>query len=212
MSILPPWPLLSAFLVASLAMALTPGPGVIYIVTRSVAQGRKSGLASVAGLALGNLCNALGATVGLAALFAASALAFTIFKYAGAAYLVYLGVQALRKPKSDSPGAVVTHASLSRVFRDGLFVGLFHPKTALFFAAFLPQFVTQEHTPVLESAVLGSLFVLIALVTDSMYAFGASWLAPRLAGRQSVGKAGRYLTGSTFIGLGVFTALSGAKK
>ncbi|MEF8749382.1 MAG: LysE family translocator [Candidatus Accumulibacter propinquus] len=97
-SLFPPWPLFSAFVLASLVLAVTPGPGVFYIVTRSIVQGRRSGLVSVAGVALGNLGNALAASVGLAALFAVSSLAFTIVKYAGALYLVYLGVQMLRTP------------------------------------------------------------------------------------------------------------------
>src|SRR5204863_8744736 len=105
--LLPAWPLLSAFLVASLILAVTPGPAVFYIVTRSVAQGRRCGLASVAGVALGNLGNAIGASLGLAVLFAFSSVAFTVVKYAGALYLVYLGVQALRAPRSngDIPAA-----------------------------------------------------------------------------------------------------------
>src|SRR5882672_2530306 len=99
--VLPSWPLLSAFLVASLILAVTPGPGVFYIVTRSLLQGRRHGIASVLGVALGNLGNAIGASIGLAALFAISALAFTLVKYAGAAYLVYLGAQALRAPAGN---------------------------------------------------------------------------------------------------------------
>src|SRR5437868_8654587 len=97
LDLLPPFPLLGAFLVASFVLAVTPGPGVFYIVARSVTQGRLSGLASVAGVALGNLGNAVGASLGLAALFAVSSLAFTVVKYLGALYLVWLGVQALRK-------------------------------------------------------------------------------------------------------------------
>src|SRR5208282_5488413 len=98
------WPLLSAFLVASLVLAVTPGPGVFYIVTRSAASGRRHGLASVAGVAIGNLGNAIGASIGLAALFAASSVAFTMVKYAGALYLVYLGVQTLRGVDTGGAG------------------------------------------------------------------------------------------------------------
>src|SRR3972149_202596 len=127
--ILPPLLVLSAFLAASFILAITPGPAVLYIVTRSVAQGRRSGVASVAGIALGNLGNALGASVGLAALFAVSSLAFTIVKYAGAMYLVYLGAQALRSRRRDIDSSVHGPAQLRKVFRDGFVVALLNPKT-----------------------------------------------------------------------------------
>src|SRR4051812_38073975 len=141
--LLPPLPLFSAFLLASFLLAVTPGPGVLYIVTRSVTQGRLSGLASVAGVALGNLGNALGAALGLAALFAVSSVAFTVVKYVGAAYLVYLGIHALRAAASAGDGAAATEhqqapsqpaIALRRVFLDGFVVAVLNPKTALFFA------------------------------------------------------------------------------
>src|SRR5882672_9084362 len=118
--VLPSWPLLSAFLVASFVLAVTPGPGVFYIVTRSVMQGRRHGIASVLGVALGNLGNAVGASIGLAALFAISTLAFTAVKYAGALYLVYLGIQTLRATgadRDDRSCARAAVAHLSRWFR-----------------------------------------------------------------------------------------------
>lgn len=207
---LPDGTLLSAFLIASLILAVTPGPGVCYIVTRSLVQGRRAGLASVAGVAAGNFGNALAAAVGLAALFAVSALAFGIVKYAGAAYLIYLGIQMLRQPVAtpvDMPPPPARH-----VFRDGCVVALLNPKTALFFAAFLPQFMTPTAAPLPQSLALGTLFVLIAAVTDSLYALAAGALAPlleRLRGRQTLG---RQLGGSLFIGLGVFAALTGQRK
>lgn len=166
--ILPAWPWLSAFLAASLVLAISPGPGVFYIVARSLAQGRRSGLASVAGVALGNLGNAVGASLGLAALFAVSSVAFTIVKYLGAVYLVYLGVQALRARRLQLESAELGHARLSRIFRDGLVVALFNPKTAVFFAAFLPQFINSGTAPTLQSVVLGAMFVAIAAVTDTV--------------------------------------------
>ncbi|HYO15946.1 MAG TPA: LysE family translocator [Thermoanaerobaculia bacterium] len=212
MEILPPWPLLSAFLVASFILAVTPGPGVFYIVTRSVMQGRRHGLASVAGVALGNLGNAIGASVGLAALFAVSSVAFTVVKYAGALYLVYLGIQALRAPQSDGASPAPEPARISRIFRDGFLVALLNPKTAVFFAAFLPQFMSADAAPILQSLVLGPLFVAIAAVTDTAYALAAGAVAPVLARARGVRAAGRYLTGAAFIGLGVFTALAGARS
>jgi threonine/homoserine/homoserine lactone efflux protein len=190
-SLFPPWPLFSAFVMASLVLAVTPGPGVFYIVTRSIVQGRRSGLVSVAGVALGNLGNALAASVGLAALFAVSSLAFTIVKYAGALYLVYLGVQMLRSPDAEPSAPAPAVATLGRIFRDGFVVALLNPKTTLFFAAFLPQFLSPAVSPVLQSMALGALFVAIAALTDSAYALAAGAVAPVLAraGRRSPRRA-----------------------
>jgi threonine/homoserine/homoserine lactone efflux protein len=210
--LLPPWPLLSAFLIASLVLAVTPGPAVFYIVTRSVAQGRRFGLASVAGVALGNLGNALGASVGLAALFAVSSLAFTIVKYAGALYLVYLGIQAIRSPGSREDARVPMLASPRRVFRDGFVVALLNPKTALFFAAFLPQFMSVNAQPIVQSMLLGSLFVAIAALTDTIYAVAAGTIAPVLGGGRGLRAFGRYLAGGAFIGLAAFTVLAGSER
>ncbi len=209
--VLPPWPLLSAFLIASVVLAVTPGPGVFYIVTRSLQQGRRSGLASVAGVALGNLGNALGASIGLAALFAMSAIAFTVVKYAGALYLIYLGVKALRAPPGDASSTPTPQARHSRVFRDGFVVALLNPKTAIFFAAFLPQFMSTQGEPILQSITLGSLFVAIAVVTDSAYALTAGAAASVLARAKGLRPLGRYLTGAAFIGLGLFTAATGSR-
>jgi len=209
---LPAWPLLSAFLIASLILAVTPGPAVFYIVTRSVAQGRRYGLASVAGVALGNLGNAIGASLGLAALFAVSSIAFTIVKYAGALYLVYLGIQALRAPQTSNDIPLPLRASPRRVFRDGFVVALLNPKTAIFFAAFLPQFMSAGGEPIVQSILLGSLFVAIAALTDTAYAIAAGTMAPALGRARRIRALGRYLTGSAFIGLALFTALSGSKR
>jgi threonine/homoserine/homoserine lactone efflux protein len=210
--LLPPWSLLAAFLAASFVLAVTPGPGVLYIVTRSLAQGRRSGLASVAGVALGNLGNAIGASVGLAALFAMSSAAFAVVKYTGAAYLVYLGVQTLRSTGSADPAQRPQAAPLPRVFRDGFIVALFNPKTAIFFAAFLPQFMSSPAAPLLQSMLLGTLFVAVAAVTDTLYAVAASAVAPAFARSGNFGALGRYASGSVFIGLGILTAIAGTRN
>ena len=207
--LLPPWPLFSAFLVASLVLAVTPGPGVLYIVTRSLVQGRSSGLVSVAAVALGNLANAVAASVGLAALLAVSSLAFTVVKYAGAAYLVYLGVQMLRSSSAEAPAAIPA-TPLRRVFRDGFVVALLNPKTAVFFAAFLPQFLSPDGAPVFQGLALGSLFVAIAAVTDSAYVLAAGAVAPALRS-SGLSRIGQRLGGGVFIGLGVYTALAGSR-
>lgn len=209
--LLPPWPLLAAFLAASVVLALTPGPGVVYIVTRSLAQGRRSGLASVAGVALGNLGNAIGAAIGLGALLAVSSTAFLGVKYAGALYLVYLGIQVLRGPAPEGAAPAPRALRPWAVFRDGVIVALLNPKTAVFFAAFLPQFMSPGAAPLLQSVVLGALFVAIAAVTDTGYACAAGSVAPMLQRAGGVRSCGRYLSGGAFIGLGLFTALSGSR-
>jgi threonine/homoserine/homoserine lactone efflux protein len=206
--LIPAAPLLVAFLIASLVLAVTPGPGVIYIVARSLARGRRAGLASVAGVAAGNFCNALGASVGLAALFAVSSLAFTLVKFAGAGYLVYLGISALRAPDPslDAIGSPIPPSGA--FFRDGFVVALFNPKTTIFFAAFLPQFMQPASSHLIQSMVLGALFVGIAAVTDTLYALGARALANGVRNLQPVRRAGRYATAAALLGLGVMAALS----
>ena len=212
--LLPPWSLLSVFLLASFFLAVTPGPGVFYIVARSVAQGRRSGLVSVAGVAFGNFGNAVAASLGLAALFAASALAFSIVKYAGAAYLIYLGINALRAKPATTAGTAPEAAPLWPIFRDGFVVALLNPKTAIFFTAFLPQFMTANAsggTALIQAMSLSALFVLMAAVTDASYAFLAGAIAPRLARSRAAGDVARLIADVSFIALGVFAALSGRK-
>jgi threonine/homoserine/homoserine lactone efflux protein len=210
--LLPPAPQLTAFLAASLALAVTPGPGVFYIVGRGLLQGRSHGLASVAGVALGNLGNAAAAALGLAALFSASSLAFDLVRYAGAAYLVFLGLRALRAASDGEMADAASPAGLGRAFREGLGVALLNPKTAVFFLAFLPQFMSGGAGPASQALILGALFVAIAAVTDTVYALAAGALAHRLQRFRNARRGGRYLMGLTFIGLGLFTAITGAKK
>jgi threonine/homoserine/homoserine lactone efflux protein len=210
--LLPAWPLLTAFLLASVVLAITPGPGVFYIVTRTLAQGRRAGLSSVAGVALGNLGNAMGAAIGLAALLSISSLAFTVVKYVGAAYLVYLGVRAVRLAAPEVGVLRLAPAPMRSIFRDGFVVALLNPKTAMFFAAFLPQFMNPATSPMLQSALLGSLFVAIAAITDTAYALAASAVAPVLTRLRGVRAFGRYVTASAFIGLGIFAAATGSRS
>jgi threonine/homoserine/homoserine lactone efflux protein len=201
-------PTLAVFLFASLLLAITPGPAVIYLVTRTIGQGRRAGLASIGGVALGNLGNAAAASLGLAAIFAVSARTFIVVKLAGAAYLLYLGIVELRRagaPKSAQPG----RAPRGRAFRDGLLVALLNPKTALFFAAFLPQFVDPAGSPLAQSLRLSGAFVAIAVCTDTLYVLAADTLAPRIASLG--GRAARYLCGLSFIALGIFVACGGSR-
>jgi threonine/homoserine/homoserine lactone efflux protein len=205
------WPTLAAFGAASLVLSITPGPGVLYIVTRTLAQGRRAGLASVAGVALGNLGNAVGASIGLAALFAISSLAFTVVKFAGAGYLVWLGITALRTGHRPAVNAALETPRLARVFRDGSIVALLNPKTALFFAAFLPQFIDPAGSPMLQSLLHGSLFVAIAASTDAAYVAAAGAAAPAIARADGGRGLGRYLTAAVYIGLAAFTLAVGSR-
>lgn len=213
-NLFPASPLFGVFLLASFVLAVTPGPGVFYIVARSVAQGQRSGLASVAGVMLGNLGNAVAASLGLAALFAASALVFSVVKYAGAAYLIYLGVKALlAKPVMTAPVSAEA-VPLWPVFRDGCVVALLNPKTAIFFTAFLPQFMLAElggSAVLIQALALSVVFVVMAAVTDASYAFLAGLIAPRLLRYRSAGAVARVMAGVSFIALGVFAALSGRR-
>ncbi|HEX7060623.1 MAG TPA: LysE family translocator [Woeseiaceae bacterium] len=204
--LVPAWPVLATFCAASLVLAVTPGPGVLYIVTRSLAQGRAAGLASVLGIALGNFGNALGASLGLAALFAMSAVVFTVVKLAGAAYLIWLGVRAVMGGGSAPETTALPRSGTGRVVRDGFFVALLNPKTAMFFAAFLPQFMSPGAQPLAQAALLGGLFVAIAMASDTLYVLAARTLAPLVRG---AGRTGRYLSGGVFIGLGLLTAFAG---
>jgi threonine/homoserine/homoserine lactone efflux protein len=205
--LLPSLPALSAFLVASFVLAVTPGPGVFYIVTRSVTEGRVAGLASVIGVALGNFGCAVAASAGLAVILSASSVVFEIVRYLGALYLFFLGWRALRAQKAH----VAQDASLgsnARVVRDGFVVALLNPKTALFFAAFLPQFVAPGSAHAFQPLTLGALFVLIAASTDTLYALFASLAAPYFSRASSVVSGARFAIGGAYFGLGLFTVLS----
>jgi threonine/homoserine/homoserine lactone efflux protein len=203
-------PTFAAFLVASLILAIIPGPGVVYIVTQTLSQGRTAGLASVAGIALGNFGNASAACVGLAAVFAASSAAFAVVKFVGAAYLIFLGIRALGVPSMASSARIVP-TSPARLFRDGVLVALFNPKTALFFAALLPQFLNPNVSPLEQSLFMGGVFVVIALGTDTIYVFAAALLSSRISQRVASRRYGRFLSAATFIGLGVYAALASSR-
>jgi threonine/homoserine/homoserine lactone efflux protein len=203
----------TAFLAASLVIAVTPGAGVFYIVTRSAAQGRPAGLASVAGVALGNLGNATAASLGLATLFAISTVAFTAVKYAGALYLIYLGIRTIRSAPASPSAATLPppSAALRRIFMDGFLVALFNPKTAIFFAAFVPQFLDASTATPVGTVELSVVFVVIAATTDSIYALSASTARRLVVGKPVTERTGRYLSGGAFIALGLFTAISGRR-
>jgi threonine/homoserine/homoserine lactone efflux protein len=185
---------------------------VLYIVARSLDQGRLAGLVSVLSIEVGNSVHVLAAALGLSALLLSSALAFSIVKYMGAAYLIYLGLRRILARAADEPAAGVQRQSLRRIFRQGVIVAILNPKTALFFVAFLPQFVDpSEGSVTVQLLTLGGLFVLMAIVTDSLYALLAGTAGQWLKGSRSFARAERYVVGSVYIGLGVTAALADAQ-
>jgi threonine/homoserine/homoserine lactone efflux protein len=193
------------FGLAALALLVIPGPAVLYIVVQSAEQGRRIGLASVAGVHLGTLVHVAAASAGLSALIVASSLAFSVVKYAGAAYLVYLGIRKLLERDVDTP-VERRRYPLRRAFVRGAVVNALNPKTALFFLAFLPQFVAPDRGGVWSQAlVLGFVFVGLGLVTDSLYALAAGTVGGLLRRRRN---AVRYGSGMVFIALGATAALA----
>jgi threonine/homoserine/homoserine lactone efflux protein len=199
------------FVIAALVLLVVPGPAVLYIVARSVAQGRAAGFVSDIGIHSATLVHVAAAALGLSALLASSAIAFSIVKYAGAAYLVWLGLRKIFG-REDEPGAdcPVRTRSYARLFRDGFVVNLLNPKTALFFLAFLPQFVEVERGHVaMQVAFLGIIFTLLGLVSDGCYAFAAGTLGDRLRHSRAYLRFERYVSGVVFIGLGVTAAFAG---
>ena len=201
------------FITASLALLLVPGPSVLYIMTRSIDQGRKAGLISVAGIHSGTIVHILAAALGLSAILLSSALAFDIVKYVGAAYLIYLGVKKLLgKDESDSTESLQKQ-SLGQIYKQGVIVNVLNPKTALFFFAFLPQFVDPTHGSVsLQILLLGLIFVCLGAITDSTYAIVSSLLAGRLRESRRFKQVQRYVSGTVFVGLGITAALAGRGK
>ena len=195
---------LTLFSLAALALLLVPGPAVLYIVVQSAEHGRVAGLASVAGVHVGTLVRTAAATVGLSALVVSSAAAFSVVKYAGAAYLVYLGLRRLlarERARADR----VPPEPVRRLFGRAVVVNVLNPKTALFFLAFVPQFVDASRPVWPQVVTFGLLFVLLGLVTDGAYALAAGSVSGFLRRRQ---RALRYASGSTFVGLGAATALA----
>ena len=203
---------LAVFAAASFALIVVPGPSVLYIVGASISQGRRAGLTSMLGVQAGGLIHVFAAAVGVSALIASSAEAFTIVKFAGAAYLVYLGVQRIRHAGEDdhTQQAPRSHAHL---FRQGVVVNVLNPKVAIFFVAFLPQFIDPSAgTPGLQIVVLGLLFILIAMISDGTYALLAGTAAEHLRGSFRSRQRLDRISGTIIIGLGAVAVLTGHRK
>jgi threonine/homoserine/homoserine lactone efflux protein len=202
----PPLATLPVFAVASLVLLVVPGPAVLYIVARSGAQGTRAGLVSIAGVHAASAMHVVAAAAGLSALLVASSVAFTAVKTAGGLYLVYLGVKAMRSAHRSVDLPAVTRRGTRRLFVEGFVVNLFNPKVALFFLAFLPQFIDADGAPLwTQTLVLGGLYIVLGLCSDGLYAL----LGARLGGwftRRSEGvRFTRYAEGGILVGLGVLT-------
>jgi threonine/homoserine/homoserine lactone efflux protein len=195
---------------ACLLLAVVPGPAVIYIVTRSMSQGRSAGLMSVVGIHVGTLVHVMAATLGLSAVLVRSGVAFSVVKYAGAAYLVYLGIRRLsEKGKVNETLSLEAHRP-GRILTQGIVVNVLNPKTALFFFAFLPQFVEPGHGALpLQMLILGLVFMAVACVSDAIYALLSSELGSRLTSTDLFARKQRLVSGGVYVALGVSAALSG---
>jgi threonine/homoserine/homoserine lactone efflux protein len=198
---------IALFLLAATALAVVPGPAVAYIVTQSIDQGRRAGIVSALGVASGGLVHVAAATVGLSALIASSATAFTVVKLVGAAYLIVVGIRRILFGDGDEPESRALRAPLRRVYRQGVIVNVLNPKTALFFLAFLPQFVDPDRGAVWpQVAFLGVVFVSVAVLSDLTYALVSDAIAGRIRRTGTGARVRRWLTGGVFVALGITAA------
>jgi threonine/homoserine/homoserine lactone efflux protein len=201
------------FLLGSLGILLLPGPNVLYILTYSATQGRHAGLASVGGIGLASLTHVAAAALGLSALLLTSALAFSVVKDLGAAYLIYLGVRTLLTRTDSHQTLVPAPKSLSRLFTQGFLVNLLNPKAALIFYAFLPQFVDPNKGAVTgQMLFFGVLFILLASCTDGLYVLLGSTLGKVLTGNIHFRQGQRYVTGGIYLVLGVAATVSSSER
>ena len=199
----------TVFLLATLAILITPGPAVLYIVTRSIHQGRVAGVASVFGIAAGTVVHLAAAVFGLSALLVASPAAFSILKYAGAMYLIYLGLRTWMSRRSTEHGAAPAPDRLRKIFAQGVVVNVLNPKTTLFFFAFLPQFVDPRRGPVAQQVLFfGTVLIVLAIITDGAYAFIAGDLGRLLQRHPGYWRRQPYIVGSIYVALGMLAAIA----
>jgi len=201
---------LVTFSIAALALFVIPGPAVLYIITRSLAGGRKAGLVSVAGIHAGSLVHIGAAIAGLSALLATSAVAFGAVKWAGAAFLIYLGVRTfLNRSGPVEQLAAIEPAPLRTVFRQGFVVNALNPKTAIFFLAFVPQFVDSSRGTTSQILILSTLFIALGVISDGLYATVFGSVGQRLT-RTDWWRTGRWAVPATmYIGLGLVAGFAG---
>lgn len=198
------------FISATIAINITPGPDMIYILSRTVAQGRKIGIASSLGVCSGSLVHIFAAAFGLSAILATSAMAFTVVKYVGAVYLIYLGIQALRSKgiSFDMPEKKQQQSTFWKAFRQGALIDILNPKVAIFFMAFLPQFVRPElgHAPI-QILILGFLVNLVGMVIESILVLTAAQTTSFFRNNSQFSTLLDRILGSMLIGLGIRLAL-----
>jgi threonine/homoserine/homoserine lactone efflux protein len=201
------------FLIAALVIIVIPGPAVLYIAARSIDQGRLAGFVSALGVAMGAMVHVAAAALGISALLLSSAVAFSVVKYAGAAYLIFLGVRKLMVREELKPLEAQSEATRLQIFLQGVVVNTLNPKTALFFFAFLPQFVDPARGPVaLQIMLLGTVFAVVGIFSDSLYALLAGAFGQWWKGNLSFLRAQRYFAGTVYIGLGLTTAFADGKS
>ena len=210
---MPDWSTLILFSTAASILVFTPGPNTLYIIARSVQQGRTAGIVSSLGVETGTLIHVAAAAFGISALLVSSALAFNVVKYAGAAYLFYLGIKTLLTREKLVAADAVEEKSLLRAFSQAVVVNLLNPKGAIFFFAFLPQFVDAKRGAVTTQILLfGAIVVVLGLTSGSLYSLLAGSLGNLLRGNLKFLRAQRYFAGSVYIGLGAATALTGINR
>lgn len=197
-----------AFAIAAIVLAITPGPGIAYVVARTVAGGRSEGLASCLGTGIGGLLHVLAAALGLSLIVAQSAVAFTLVKYLGAAYLIYLGIRLLLRKDQQLTIGVVSRQGVRRALFEGIIVEALNVKTALFFLAFLPQFVSPSEPLVAQLALLGSICVALNTLVDVIAVFAANRLLKSTAARAARARLLTRVSGVTMLGLGAYLALA----
>jgi threonine/homoserine/homoserine lactone efflux protein len=194
------------FMAASIALLVIPGPAVLFIVARSSAQGRRAGFVSVVGVHTASIVHVLAAVVGLSAVVVASAVAFTAVKFVGGLYLIYIGVKSIRAARRTHTVAMPALRPQRRLFGEAFIVNLLNPKVAIFFLAFLPQFVDRQHAPVWsQTLVLGVLYIGLGLCSDSMYVLVGAKVGQWLSGSAQRLRASRYAEGGILVGLGMLT-------
>lgn len=198
---------------AATALIVIPGPSVLYIVAQSIGQGRRAGVVSAFGVATGGLVHVVGAAIGISGILLSSATLFSVFKFIGAGYLIWLGVRRILGTDEGMLGEPPPPRSDRHLYRDGALVNILNPKTALFFYAFLPQFLDPDKGSIaLQALLLGAIWTAIALVSDTLWGVAAGSAADWLRRRPRAITAERWLSGGIFIGLGAFTALAGAHR
>jgi threonine/homoserine/homoserine lactone efflux protein len=205
--------ILIPFVVASAILVLIPGPAVLYIVSTGIGRGRRMALASMLGIETGGLFHVAAATVGLSAVVASSVVAYSAVKYAGAAYLIYLGIKTLRDGDEANPLTVPAATSAQGAFKRGVIVNVLNPKVALFFLAFLPQFVVPSRGSVpTQLLILGLLFIAVAIVIDGMYAMTSGLIGNLLNRSERFARVQKKVAGITYIALGASAAVTGANS